>query len=280
MNKKKKLIIITGPTASGKSDLAIDFAHRYKSPIVSCDSRQIYKELLIGTAPPTPEQLAEIKHYFIFSHSIFDHYTAGKYELEALSLLNELFENHNTLIMAGGSGLYIDALCKGIDDFPATDLVLRKDLCERLKEEGLEKLRLELESLDPESYNIIDKANPQRVIRALEVCIATGKKFSSFKTASAKKRDFEIEYVVTDISRDALYDRINKRVDKMMENGLLKEAQSLYEHKDLTALKTVGYKELFDFIDGKFSLDEAVNMIKQDTRRYAKRQVTWCKKYL
>lgn len=280
MNKKKKLIIITGPTASGKSDLAIDFAHRYKSPIVSCDSRQIYKELLIGTAPPTPEQLAEIKHYFIFSHSIFDHYTAGKYELEALSLLNELFENHNTLIMAGGSGLYIDALCKGIDDFPATDLVLRKDLCERLKEEGLEKLRLELESLDPESYNIIDKANPQRVIRALEVCIATGKKFSSFKTASAKKREFEIEYVVTDISRDALYDRINKRVDKMMENGLLKEAQSLYEHKDLTALKTVGYKELFDFIDGKFSLDEAVNMIKQDTRRYAKRQVTWCKKYL
>lgn len=280
MNKRKKLIIITGPTASGKSDLAIDFAHRYKSPIVSCDSRQIYKELLIGTAPPTPEQLAEIKHYFIFSHSIFDHYTAGKYELEALSLLNELFENHNTLIMAGGSGLYIDALCKGIDDFPATDLVLRKDLCERLKEEGLEKLRLELESLDPESYNIIDKANPQRVIRALEVCIATGKKFSSFKTASAKKRDFEIEYVVTDISRDALYDRINKRVDKMMENGLLKEAQSLYEHKDLTALKTVGYKELFDFIDGKFSLDEAVNMIKQDTRRYAKRQVTWCKKYL
>jgi tRNA dimethylallyltransferase len=224
MNKRKKLIIITGPTASGKSDLAIDFAHRYKSPIVSCDSRQIYKELLIGTAPPTPEQLAEIKHYFIFSHSIFDHYTAGKYELEALSLLNELFENHNTLIMAGGSGLYIDALCKGIDDFPATDLVLRKDLCERLKEEGLEKLRLELESLDPESYNIIDKANPQRVIRALEVCIATGKKFSSFKTASAKKREFEIEYVVTNISRDALYDRINKRVDKMMENGLLKEA--------------------------------------------------------
>ena len=280
MNRNKKLIVVTGPTASGKSDLAVELAKKYNSPVISCDSRQIYKELKIGTAPPSPEQLAAVKHFFVFSHSIFDHYTAGKYEIEAMDLLRELFKTHDTLIVAGGTGLYIDALCRGIDDFPATDMVLRNKLMERLNTDGLDSLNEELKILDPESYLMIDNANPQRIIRALEVCLSTGKKFSSFKTSPSKERDFACEYIVTNVPREELYNRINKRVDSMMEDGLLDEAKSLYPYRHLMALKTVGYKELFDYFDGKLSLDEAINLIKQDTRRYAKRQITWCKKYL
>lgn len=280
MNRNKKLIVVTGPTASGKSDLAVELAKKYNSPVISCDSRQIYKELKIGTAPPSPEQLAAVKHFFVFSHSIFDHYTAGKYEIEAMDLLRELFKTHDTLIMAGGTGLYIDALCRGIDDFPATDMVLRNNLMERLNTDGLNSLNEELKILDPESYQMIDNANPQRIIRALEVCLSTGKKFSSFKTSPSKERDFACEYIVTNVPREELYSRINKRVDSMMKYGLLDEAKSLYPYRHLMALKTVGYKELFDYFDGKHSLDEAINLIKQDTRRYAKRQITWCKKYL
>lgn len=280
MNRNKKLIVVTGPTASGKSDLAVELAKKYNSQVISCDSRQIYKELKIGTAPPSPEQLAAVKHFFVFSHSIFDHYTAGKYEIEAMDLLRELFKTHDTLIVAGGTGLYIDALCRGIDDFPATDMVLRNKLMERLNTDGLNSLNEELKILDPESYHMIDNANPQRIIRALEVCLSTGKKFSSFKTSPSKERDFACEYIVTNVPREELYNRINKRVDSMMEDGLLDEAKSLYPYRHLMALKTVGYKELFDYFDGKLSLDEAINLIKQDTRRYAKRQITWCKKYL
>lgn len=274
----KTLKVIVGPTASGKTDYSIELANQYNSPIISCDSRQIYKELKIGTAPPSEEQLAQIKHYFIFSHSIFDFYTAGKYELEALELINNLFLTHDTLIVVGGSGLYVDALCYGIDDFPDSDMILRDNLMQRLASEGIESLRNELRLLDPESYETIDKKNPQRIVRALEVCLQTGKKFSSFKNSSSKQRNFTIERTIIERPREELYDRINLRVDKMIESGLVDEAKELHKFKDLPALKTVGYKELFDYFDGKTSLEEAIDLIKRNTRRYAKRQITWFKR--
>lgn len=274
----KTLKVIVGPTASGKTDYSIELANQYNSPIISCDSRQIYKELKIGTAPPSEEQLAQIKHYFIFSHSIFDFYTAGKYELEALELINNLFLTHDTLIVVGGSGLYVDALCYGIDDFPDSDMTLRDNLMQRLSAEGIESLRNELRLLDPESYETIDKKNPQRIVRALEVCLQTGKKFSSFKSSSSKQRNFTIERTIIERPREELYDRINLRVDKMIESGLVDEAKELHKFKDLPALKTVGYKELFDYFDGKTSLEEAIDLIKRNTRRYAKRQITWFKR--
>jgi len=274
----KTLKVIVGPTASGKTDYSIELANQYNSPIISCDSRQIYKELKIGTAPPSEEQLAQIKHYFIFSHSIFDFYTAGKYELEALELINNLFLTHDTLIVVGGSGLYVDALCYGIDDFPDSDMILRDNLMQRLSAEGIESLRNELRLLDPESYETIDKKNPQRIVRALEVCLQTGKKFSSFKSSSSKQRNFTIERTIIERPREELYDRINLRVDKMIESGLVDEAKELHKFKDLPALETVGYKELFDYFDGKTSLEEAIDLIKRNTRRYAKRQITWFKR--
>ena len=274
----KTLKVIVGPTASGKTDYSIELANQYNSPIISCDSRQIYKELKIGTAPPSEEQLAQIKHYFIFSHSIFDFYTAGKYELEALEVINNLFLTHDTLIVVGGSGLYVDALCYGIDDFPDSDMILRDNLMQRLSAEGIESLRNELRLLDPESYETIDKKNPQRIVRALEVCLQTGKKFSSFKSSSSKQRNFTIERTIIERPREELYDRINLRVDKMIESGLIDEAKELHKFKDLPALKTVGYKELFDYFDGKTSLEEAIDLIKRNTRRYAKRQITWFKR--
>lgn len=274
----KTLKVIVGPTASGKTDYSIELAKQYNSPIISCDSRQIYKELKIGTAPPSEEQLAQIKHYFIFSHSIFDFYTAGKYELEALELISNLFLTHDTLIVVGGSGLYVDALCYGIDDFPDSDMILRDNLMQRLSAEGIESLRNELRLLDPESYETIDKKNPQRIVRALEVCLQTGKKFSSFKSSSSKQRNFTIERTIIERPREELYDRINLRVDKMIESGLIDEAKELHKFKDLPALKTVGYKELFDYFDGKTSLEEAIDLIKRNTRRYAKRQITWFKR--
>lgn len=272
---KKKLFIVIGPTAAGKTDYAINLALKLGSPVISCDSRQIYRELKIGTAPPSPEQLSLVRHYFIFSHSVEDYYTAGKYEVEALALIEELFETHDNLVMAGGSGLYVDAVCKGIDNFPPADISLREVLMSRLKNEGLESLRMELKLLDRESYDTIDIANPQRVIRALEVSLATGETFSSFKSYTSKTRNFEIEKILIERPRDELYERINRRVDLMMENGLLEEVRGLYRFKERPALKTVGYRELFDFIDGKCSLDQAVELIKRNSRRYAKRQMTW-----
>jgi len=266
---------MVGPTAAGKTDYAISLALKFGSPVISCDSRQIYREMKIGTAPPTPEQLSLVKHYFIFSHSIHDDYTAGQYEMEALPLIETLFENHDNLVMVGGSGLYVDAICKGMDDFPKSDPELRMTLMSRLKTEGLDSLRSELRLLDRESYDSIDITNPQRVIRALEVTLMTGRKFSSFKSYTQKKRNFEIEKIVVDRPREELYERINLRVEKMMEAGLLEEATGLYQFRKRTALKTVGYSELFDYIDGKVSLDEAVWLIKRNTRRYAKRQITW-----
>ncbi len=291
----KRLLIILGPTAVGKTDYSIEVALRYGSPIISCDSRQIYKEMTIGTAVPSAEQLSAVQHYFIHSHTVRELYTAGKYELEALELINRLFdEGHETLVMAGGSGFYIDALVNGLDDFPSADLQLREELTARLHEEGVESLRQELRRLDPESYATIDIANGQRVVRALEVCLMTGRPFSSFKTSRTKKRDFGIEKVGLTRPRDVLYDRINRRVLQMVDEGLVEEVRSLTEYRNLAALQTVGYKEIFDwfdYLDGKVSLDRwgptspgdgpvtslerAIELIQRNTRRYAKRQLSY-----
>lgn len=276
--QEKELILIFGPTAVGKTDYSIEMAKEYGSPVISCDSRQIFKEMKIGTAPPSEEQLRQVKHYFIFSHSVTDYYTAGKYELEALALLEELFKTHNHLVMCGGSGLYIDALCNGLDDFPEADQTLRAELMRRLQEEGIESLRMELKMLDPESYESIDLANHQRIVRALEVTLMTGRKFSSFKTQVRKQRPFRIRKIYLDREREELYDRINRRVDIMMADGLLAEAESLLCYRHMPALNTVGYKELFAYFDGNVSLEEAVELIKRNSRRYAKRQQTWWRK--
>ena len=295
MKTMNKLVIILGPTAVGKTDYSIETALRYDSPIISCDSRQIYKEMTIGTAVPSAEQLAAVQHYFIHSHTVTELYTAGKYELEALELINRLFaEGHETLVMAGGSGFYVDALVNGLDDFPSADLQLRDELTRRLKEEGIEELRMELKALDPESYATLDIANGQRVIRALEVCLMTGKPFSSFKTSPRKSRDFEVEKIGLTRPRDVLYDRINRRVLQMVGEGLVDEVRSLTQYRDLAALQTVGYKEIFDWFDYQdglvstegwgpttpgdgpvTSLDRAIELIQRNTRRYAKRQLSY-----
>lgn len=292
---RKRLLIVLGPTAVGKTDYSIELALSYGSPVISCDSRQIYKEMSIGTAVPDASQLAAVKHYFIRSHTVKELYTAGRYEVEALDLINRLFEEgHDTLVMAGGSGFYVDALVNGLDDFPSADLQLRSELTARLQNEGVEALRLELKALDPESYATIDIANGQRVVRALEVCLMTGKPFSSFKTSSRKKRDFEIEKIGLTRPRDVLYDRINRRVVQMIDDGLVEEVSSLTQYRDLAALKTVGYKEIFDWFDYEAglvtaeswgptvpgdgpvtSLDRAIELIQRNTRHYAKRQLSY-----
>ena len=291
----RKLIIILGPTAVGKTDYSIEAALRYGSPVISCDSRQIYKEMSIGTAVPDASQLAAVKHYFIHSRTVTELYTAGRYEIEALELINRLFEEgHETLVMAGGSGFYVDALVNGLDDFPSADLQLRSELTSRLETEGVEALRMELKALDPDSYAAIDIANGQRVVRALEVCLMTGKPFSSFKTSSRKSRDFKIEKIGLTRPRDVLYDRINRRVLNMIDDGLVEEVRSLMQYRDLAALKTVGYKEIFDWFDFEAglvssdgfgpttpgdgpvtSLDRAIELIQRNTRRYAKRQMSY-----
>ena len=273
---KNRLLIILGPTAVGKTDYSIKEALKYGSPVISCDSRQIYREMSIGTAVPTDEQLAMVKHYFIRSHSVKEPYSAGKYEIEALSLIESLFaEGHETLVMAGGSGFYIDALCEGLDDFPPADEELREKLSARLRNEGVESLRLDLKRLDPESYATIDIANGQRVVRALEVCLMTGRPFSSFKTSPSKKRSFEIEKVGLSRPRDILYERINARVLAMLNAGLVDEVRSLAAYRHLPALQTVGYREIFQYLDGDISLDRAVELIQRNTRHYAKRQLSY-----
>ena len=269
------LRIILGPTAVGKTDYAIAEALRVGSPVVSCDSRQLYRELRIGVARPDDAQLAAVPHYFIADRSISEPCSAGAYELEALQLLEKLFRDHETVVMAGGSGLYIDALCKGLDDFPDADPDLRAQLSERLRTEGVAALRADLRVLDPETYATIDPANGQRIVRALEVTIATGRKYSSFKTHPAKERPFTIVKTGLKRPRPELYARIDARVDRMMEEGLLEEARALLPNRSLPALNTVGYKELFDYFDGRYDLAEAVRLIKRNTRHYAKKQLTW-----
>lgn len=270
----KKLIVIAGPTASGKTAIAVNLAKELNTEIISADSRQFYKELSIGTAKPTKEEMDGVTHHFIDSHSIQEPLTAGKYEKEALSLLGELFLKHNTLICVGGSGMFIKALTEGTHQFPHSP-TLQAKLNNELKEKGIENLLEQLEKIDNESYNSVDKENPARVIRALEICLHTGKKLSELKKNQKTKRDFSSTYIVLDHPRETLYHRINSRVDTMMVNGLLQEAKSVFQYKNLQTLNTVGYKELFDHLEGKLSLTDAVELIKRNTRRYAKRQTTW-----
>lgn len=276
---KGTLVVLVGPTAVGKTDLSISIAKALEAPIVSSDSRQIYREMNIGTAVPDKQQLAAVPHYFIESRSIFEPYTAGMYEVDAINTIDHLFEKHHFVVLTGGSGLYIDAVCLGIDAIPATNPETREMLKLRLKNEGLTSLSDWLKRLDEESYNTVDINNPQRVIRALEVCIISGIPYSSLRKNFEKTRNFKIIKVGLQRDREELYARINLRVNQMMEQGLLDEAKKLYPNRHLNALQTVGYRELFDYFDGKITLEEAVELIKRNSRRYAKRQITWFNRY-
>lgn len=273
--EQNKLITIIGPTAIGKTSLSIDLATHYKTEVLSCDSRQFYKEMQIGTAVPSNEELSAVKHHFIQNRSIFEEYSVGAFERDAVELLNRLFEERNIMMMTGGSGLYVDAVIKGLDDFPEVDPEIRKDLKVILHNEGITRLQMKLKEIDPLSFGKIDIHNKQRLIRALEISIGTDKPYSHYLGLQTKKRSFDAVKIGLQADREVIYDRINKRVDLMMLQGLLEESQSLYEHRDLNALQTVGYKELFAYFDGLYSLEEAVNEIKKNTRRFAKRQGTW-----
>lgn len=272
----RKLLIVSGPTGVGKTDWAIGLARQYGSPVISCDSRQIYREMRIGTAVPDASQLAAVKHYFIQTISVTEDYTAGRYEADALSLIDSLFAaGHETLVMCGGSGFYIDAVCRGLDNIPDADPELRRQLNERIDREGVESLWMDLRRLDPEAYATIDLANRARVLRAVEVCLLSGRTFSSFKLQAPKQRDFDIEKIVLTRPREELYSRIDARVLQMMEDGLLEEVRALLPYRHCTALQTVGYKELFAYLDGALPLEEAVRQIQSNTRRYARKQLTW-----
>ena len=273
--KNKLAIFIVGPTGVGKTEVALTMAGELNTEIISADSRQVYKELCIGTAIPDPSQLEAVPHHLIHHRSIRDYYNASMFELEALETLENLYRSHDTVMIAGGSGLYIQAICTGIDDIPTVDPLIRKTLQDRLVVDGLEVLCAELEKCDPASYQTIDLKNPKRVLKALEITMMTGKPYSSFLTYGSKKRDFSTLKIGLNLERDKLYDRINKRVDHMMEKGLLEEIRSLYPLRELNALNTVGYKELFDHLEGNTSLEEAVSLIKRNSRRYARRQLTW-----
>lgn len=272
------LISIVGATAIGKTALSIHLAKHFETEIISCDSRQFYKEMNIGTAVPSIEELAAVKHHFIKSRSIFDDYSVGDFEKDALVKLDELFTKNNVIIMVGGSGLYANALIDGLDYFPEVDANIRLEFNKQLQEGKLEILQNKLKELDIESFNTIEIENPHRLIRALEICVGTGLPYSSFKNKEKKPRDFKVIKVGLTADRGLMYQRINERVDTMMQNGLLEEAKQLHQYKKLNALQTVGYRELFSYLDGDFSLEFAVEEIKKNTRRFAKRQVTWNKK--
>lgn len=274
-NSKNTLIVILGPTAIGKTKFSIQLAKYYNTQIISADSRQFYKELKIGAAPPSPEELNAVKHHFIGNLSIHDYYNVSIYEKEALNTLNTIFLKNNLAIMVGGSGLYIDAICSGIDDLPVAEPELRNILKEKLCNEGIESLRFQLKKLDPIYYASADIANPKRLIRAIEVCLTTGKPFSSLRTNSKITRNFNIIKIGLNKNRPELFENINHRVDVMIANGLIEEAKTLFPFKSLNSLNTVGYKELFDFFNNNISLDLAIENIKTNTRRFAKRQLTW-----
>lgn len=274
----KNLIVIAGPTASGKTAFSIDLAKSLNTVIISADSRQFYEEMSIGTAAPTPEELLQVKHYFIHNISIEDKYDVADYEREVLQLLDELFKTHDSAILTGGSGLFIDAVCNGIDAMPDVQPETREKVEKMLKEGGINALSNELQQLDPEYFAIVDKQNPRRLQRALEVCYQTGRTFTSFRSGHNAKRDFDIKKYALLWDRQQLINRIDRRVDLMMEQGLLEEAKSLYPKRELNALNTVGYKELFTYFDGQCTLEEAVEQIKIHTRQYAKRQMTWLRR--
>ena len=269
------LIVILGPTGVGKTTVSLRLAEKFACPIISSDSRQFYKELKIGTAAPTEDEINRVKHYFIGTHSIHDEYSAGQYEEDAIKLLDELFKKHEVVLLVGGSMMYIDALCNGMDNIPSVDTEIREFWQKEYAEKGLEYLQNELKRVDEKHYNEVDLKNPKRIIHALEIFSMTGQSYSSFRTGERKKRDFEILKIGLNRPRPELYDRINKRVDEMMKDGLLEEAAQFYSQKHLNTLNTVGYKEIYAYMDGKYDLEFAVNMIKQDSRRYAKRQMTW-----
>ena len=274
----KTLIVITGPTAVGKTQLCLDIARHFDIPVINADSRQIYKELSIGTAKPTDAEMQGIKHYFVGTLSLHDYYSASLFEQQVLEVLEDLFKTSNYALMSGGSMMYIDAVCDGIDDIPTIDDITRETMKRRLEEEGLEKLCEELQRLDPEYYAIVDRQNPKRVVHALEICTMTGKTYTSFRKREKKQRPFKIVKIGLNRDRDELYHRINARVDQMMQHGLLKEAESVYALREQNALNTVGYKELFNYLEGRWPLEEAVERIKGNTRRYARKQLTWYKK--
>ena len=278
VSSDKTLIVITGPTAVGKTQLCIDIAKHFDIPIINADSRQIYKELSIGTAKPSAEEQQQVKHYFVGALSLQDYYSASLFETQVMELLSTLFKTSDYALMAGGSMMYIDAVCDGIDDIPTIDDETRATMKQRLADEGLSKLCEELQRLDPEYYEIVDRQNPKRVVHALEICTMTGRTYTSFRKREKKERPFCIVKIGLNREREELYNRINARVDEMMQKGLLKEAESVYSLRDLNALNTVGYKELFEYFNGRWSLDEAVERIKGNTRRYARKQLTWYKK--
>jgi tRNA dimethylallyltransferase len=272
------LIVIAGPTASGKTVAAIEIAKHYNTVVISADSRQFYREMSIGTAKPTDEELRAVKHYFINSLSISETYTAGDYEKQCLELLTELFKVHDVVVLAGGSGLFIKAICEGFDEFPDTDPAVREHLNKEFDNKGIVHLQGKLKAADPEYYKHVDLNNPQRVIRALEVFETTGKPYSSYRKSASNNRPFHIIKFGLSLPRETLYNRINQRVDEMVKQGLIDEVKSLLPYKQLNALNTVGYSELFDYFDEKTELNTAIDLIKQNTRRFAKRQMTWFRK--
>ncbi len=271
----KRLLVIVGPTGCGKTDLSIRLARHYDAPILSTDSRQFYRGMAIGTAQPTNEQLQAAEHHFIASHDLTENLNCGEYETQALERLRELFGHHKLVIAVGGSGLYVRALCEGMDDLPHADAALRNELTERLQREGLALLAEQLHELDPVYYETVDRNNPARVLRGLEVCLQTGRPFSEQRTGRKKCRNFRIIKVGVTLPREELYARIDSRVDAMMEAGLEAEARALYRYRALNSLQTVGYRELFDYFDGRITREKAIELIKRNSRRYAKRQMTW-----
>ena len=272
------LIVITGPTAVGKTQLTLELAKHYGIPVINADSRQIYKELKIGTASPTEEQLKQVRHYFVGSKSINEYYNASMYEQEVMQLLESLFTTSPVQMLSGGSMMYIDAVCNGIDDIPTIREDIRTEMKRRYQEEGLEALCEDLKKLDPEHYETVDRQNYRRVIHALEICYQTGKTYTSFRKQTKKERPFKIVKIGLNRNREELYKRINQRVDDMMAQGLLDEARAMTPYREVNALNTVGYKELFDYMDERWSLKEAVERIKGNTRRYARKQLTWYKR--
>lgn len=275
--KKNIILVISGPTAVGKTDLCLNLAKKFNTSIVSADSRQFYREMNIGTAKPSATELHKIRHYFINSLSIHENYDVRKFEREALQTIDQLFQNQNPVILTGGSGLYIDALTNGLDDIPQVDTDIRKDVTETYTQHGIAVLQAKLKDLDPIYHSQVDLYNPQRLIRALEVCIGTGKPFSSFRVKKIINRPFKVIKIALEREREELYTRINQRMDQMIADGLFEEASVLFPYRHLNALQTVGYKEIFDYLDGIYDQEEAIRLLKRNSRRYAKRQMTWLK---
>ncbi|MDP4271109.1 MAG: tRNA (adenosine(37)-N6)-dimethylallyltransferase MiaA [Bacteroidota bacterium] len=274
----KTLIVLLGTTGVGKTELSLRIAQRFKAEIISSDSRQLYKEMLIGTAAPTPAQLNRVKHHFVGELALTDYYSAAQFENDVIHFLEDYYQEHDIALMTGGSMMYIDAVCKGIDDLPTIDETLRKEIIRLYETEGLEPIKKQLKELDPVYYNQVDLMNPKRVIHALEICLMTGKPYSSLRTNTKKKRPFNIIKIGLTRDREELYERINMRVDEMMKDGLLREAEKLYPFKGYNSLNTVGYKELFSYIEGELRLEEAIEKIKRNTRVYSRKQMTWFKR--